>query len=286
MIRQHTVVRAVGVGLLSATLVSPLSGQNPGTSSPSSPPPIQDNSFLIEEAYNQEAGVVQHISVFTRTSGTGEWAFAFTQEWPFRSQRHQLSYTVPLQSPGSGLGSGLGDVALNYRYQLGGEGESIFAAPRLSVILPTGDDARDRGSGATGLQLNLPVSVELSPHTVTHWNAGATITPRARNAAGDRATTRAFNAGASLIWLVRPTLNFMFELAWSRAESVVGSGQRMATDGLLFAPGLRSAINFSSGLQIVPGFAVPIGLGPSRGDRAILLYLSFEHPFAESARAP
>jgi len=284
MIRQYRLMRVLAVGLVSVTLANPLSGQNPGTSPQSAPPPIQDNSFLIEEAYNQEPGVVQHISVFTRTRGTGEWTFSFTQEWPFRSQRHQLSYTVPFQSPGSDLGSGLGDVALNYRYQLGGEGASIFAAPRLSVILPTGDETRDRGSGATGLQLNLPVSVELTPQAVTHWNAGATVTPSARNAAGDRATTRGLNAGASLIWLLRPTLNFMFELAWSRSEAVVGPGQRLATDGLVFAPGLRSAINFASGLQIVPGLAVPIGLGPSSGDRAVLLYLSFEHPFAESAK--
>ncbi len=26
--------------------------------------PIQDNSFLLEEAYNQEDGVIQHISYF------------------------------------------------------------------------------------------------------------------------------------------------------------------------------------------------------------------------------
>jgi hypothetical protein len=29
------------------------------------PGPIQDNSFLAEEAYNQEPGVVQHIQTFT-----------------------------------------------------------------------------------------------------------------------------------------------------------------------------------------------------------------------------
>ena len=28
------------------------------------PPPIQDNSFLIEEAYNQEKGVIQHIQTY------------------------------------------------------------------------------------------------------------------------------------------------------------------------------------------------------------------------------
>ena len=43
------------------------------------PPPIQDNSFLIEEAYNQEPGVVQHINTFQRLRG-GPWVATFTQE--------------------------------------------------------------------------------------------------------------------------------------------------------------------------------------------------------------
>ena len=34
----------------------------PAPSGPPAPPGIADNSFLIEEAYNQEHGVVQHIS--------------------------------------------------------------------------------------------------------------------------------------------------------------------------------------------------------------------------------
>ena len=33
--------------------------------------PLEDNSFLIEEAYNQERGVVQHISNFARVRGSG-----------------------------------------------------------------------------------------------------------------------------------------------------------------------------------------------------------------------
>ena len=62
---------------------------------------IQDNSFFIEEAYNQEAGVVQHIlngwySV-DRMNGPDdkEMQFVFTQEWPIGSQTHQFSYTAP-----------------------------------------------------------------------------------------------------------------------------------------------------------------------------------------------
>lgn len=44
--------------------------------------PIQDNSFLVEEAYNQEPGVVQHISTFTRFQESKDWIYTFTQEWP------------------------------------------------------------------------------------------------------------------------------------------------------------------------------------------------------------
>jgi hypothetical protein len=44
-------------------------------------------------------------------------------------------------------------------------------------------------------------------------------------------------------------------------------------------PGLRYAIDLPSGLQIVPGISMPIGIGPSEGEYGGLFYLSFEHPF-------
>ena len=58
---------------------------------------IQDNSFFIEEAYNQEPGVVQHIFnlAIDFTNGSREIAPSFTQEWPVFSQTHQFSYTIP-----------------------------------------------------------------------------------------------------------------------------------------------------------------------------------------------
>src|SRR5215475_667041 len=83
---------------------------------------IQDNSFLIEEAYNQEPGVVQHINLFQRNWRTGEWLATFTQEYPASGIRHQLSYTVAYLriDDSTGEATGLGDLALNYRYQLVG----------------------------------------------------------------------------------------------------------------------------------------------------------------------
>ena len=50
-------------------------------------------SFLLEEAYNQEAGVVQHIQALRREQRS--WFYTFTQEWPLGGQDHQFSYTVP-----------------------------------------------------------------------------------------------------------------------------------------------------------------------------------------------
>jgi hypothetical protein len=43
---------------------------------------------------------------------------------------------------------------------------------------------------------------------------------------------------------------------------------------------VRWAYNFPIGSQIVPGIGVPIGVGASRGDRAFIVYMSFEHPLA------
>jgi hypothetical protein len=241
--------------------------------------PIADNSFLIEEAYNQEAGVVQHISTFTRPDGGGAWSYSFTQEWPLRGSTHQLSYTVPVLNE-SGTGTGIGDLALNYRYQLlGDEGDRPHVAPRLSLLLPTGSESRGRGAGGFGIQTNLPVSLRPRPWLALHGNAGLTWTPDASNVVGETATTLGANLGGSAIWLVRPTFNLMLELLWQSTEDVVGPDQQNRQSALFLNPGLRWAFNFRSGLQIVPGVAYTLGLNDAAGDDGLFLYLSFEHPF-------
>jgi len=251
-----------------------------GAQGQAAPPSISDNSFLMEEAYNQEPGVVQHISAFQLFRGADAWAYSFTQEWPLFGRTHQLSFTLPIQRihDGASVATGLGDVAVNYRFQVT-EAERLSVAPRLSLLLPTGRAKSDLGAGTLGVQVNVPASVVVASKVVTHWNAGGTVTPSAKNAVGDKATTVAYNLGASLVWLARPTFNALLEIVWTRAEAVTGPGRSAASDGLSISPGIRWAYNFSSGLQIVPGIAFPIGLGPSAGDDAVLLYLSFEHPF-------
>jgi len=240
---------------------------------------ISDNSFLIEEAYNQEAGVVQHISTFMYVKKADTWSYTFTQEWPFHDQTHQLSYTVPiLDVPGSQ--AGFGDVILNYRYQAVA-GEAVAFSPRVSLLLPTGDYKKSRGAGATGFQLNLPVSVALSNRLVTHWNLGATLTPRAREAGGSRADTTAYNYGGSIIYLASSTFNLMLEAAGTHLQLVQPGGGKSGADSLIINPGVRQAFNFPSGLQIVAGLAVPFEVRAPEHTRGVFLYLSFEHPFGQ-----
>lgn len=245
--------------------------------------PIQDNSFLLEEAYNQEAGVVQHISTFSRSRTNGDWLYTFTEEWPVRGQQSQLSVTVPFAHVHTDAphGSGLGDVAINYRYQLARDGTSAVAvAPRVTLLVPAGSARQSRGAGAFGYQVNLPVSVALSEKVVTHVNLGATLTPHSHGQDGARATTSAVNLGQSFVWLAGERVNALVEFAFNSADTVVGPGATERVNSFLVNPGIRWAMNLRNGLQIVPGISVPIGVGPSRGQRAIFFYLSFEHPLS------
>jgi hypothetical protein len=249
---------------------------------PEPAPPIQDNSFLIEEAYNQEPGVIQHISFFSRQSQNHSWVYTFTQEWPINGIKNQFSYTLGATHAGEfpGSGAGIGDTALNYRYQLVGSGETRLAiAPRFSVLIPSGDPQYGRGYGGTGLQTNTAISFVLNKHLVSHTNLGATWVPNATDAIGEQAATVGYNLGQSFIWLAHPRFNVMLETTYSDNEGIAGPSKTQRSKDLLMSPGVRWAYNFKNGLQIVPGVAVPLGVGPSSGDKGVILYLSFEHPW-------
>jgi hypothetical protein len=224
------------------------------STAPAQAPTIQDNSFLIEEAYNQEDGVIQHINSFLWQSQSHNWAYAETDEWPLRSLKHQLSLTLTALHAGDfpGSGVGWGDTILNYRYQLLGSGEAKVAmAPRLSLWLPTGKSSLGRGFGSLGLQTNLPLSIQHSGRFVTHWNAGASWLPHARNEFGSSASVVATNLGQSTVWLAKPRVNFLVETFWLGGERGVGDNKTEWSHDLFVSPGVRWAYNFRNGLQIV-----------------------------------
>lgn len=237
---------------------------------------IEDNSFLIEEAYNEDDGVAQYIQSYQYSNESREWLYTFTHEMSLSGKAHQFSYSLPVgHIQNDGFSTGIGDFALNYRYQLI-DNDVVALAPRLSVILPTGDDKKGLGYGATGYQLGIPLSVELSESWVSHWNAGATYTPNAHGVAGGKADARGYNYGASIVWLYAEKLNFFVEYVKYGIEKVQPDNTRAWEKTSFVNPGFRYAKNYASGLQMVSGVSFPIGVGPSKDDNGIFVYLSFE----------
>jgi hypothetical protein len=283
--------RLLPLALVLAPAVSfaqPATAPAPRATTPT--PPIEDNSFLAEEAYNQERGIVQHISTFMHDPKGRGWLYTFTQEWPAPTILNQLSYTVPvLRADERGASPRVGDVLLNYRRQVSQE-NGVYFAPRLSLVLPTGSARLGSGTGGIGIQANLPLTLELSPKFVTHSNVGGTYTPRGKTENDARLRVSNVTLAQSFIVLPTPTFNLMLEAIWSRTTSRVtatpASVDLPREQSLILSPGFRFAMNHASGLQIVPGLAFPVTMTGRSGNidaqTGVFLYLSFEHPFART----
>lgn len=290
--------RALPILLALATTATTARAQSPAPP-PTPPAPtdssrpfeIQDNSFFVEEAFNQDAGVVQTLygGVFLQSSG---WAMTFTQEWPVPDRKNQLSYTIPVNRLNGA--DGLGDIALNYRYQLTGEGPGRPAiSPRLTVLCPTGNTGRGLGVGAWGVQMNVPASKQVRDFYF-HGNVGLTWYPRVRadvyyqvgtNVAGTPSTTAApdvalvspFIAG-STIYRLKPMLNLMLESVLSWQEAVTGPGRADYSKVATLSPGVRGGWNIGSA-QVIVGAAFPVTFGPGSTDVGVFTYFSYEAPF-------
>ena len=202
---------------------------------------IQDNSFFVEEAYNQEAGVVQHIfnlPIFS-THGDKEISPSFTQEWPFFGQTHQFSYTVPYTF--RKMQNGLEDIRINYRLQALMESERTPAfAPRFTLVTPTGDADKGFGHDRLGYEINLPFSKIVSDRWTVHFNAGGSVFPDVR----DRDLWN-YNLGASAIYAVSKDFNFMLESVVNWEEDVDKAKHVDRSVTALISPGARYAIQFA-----------------------------------------
>ena len=237
---------------------------------------ILDNSFLVEEAFNQPRGVFQNIFGYQRMDNA--WASSFTQEWPAPSQQHQLSYTVPL----SGIvgETGLGDLMLNYRYQATVEapGRPAFS-PRVSVILPTGHREFTRDS--FGMQFNLPVSKQQGDFAF-HGNAGLTWYPRASAEFQvddpERVSLLSPHISGSTIYRLLPMFNLMLESVLQFEQLPELDGGRSRETIFTLSPGARGGWNLGDH-QLILGAAIPITWVESNSSAGVLLYLSYELPF-------
>jgi DtxR family Mn-dependent transcriptional regulator len=271
------IVRMMVLLLLGSTA---LRAQTPGPAGESFK--IADNSFLVEEAFNQEAGIFQNIFGATRIAGS--WAASFTQEWPVISQAHQFSYTLAFVDDGGQ--NGLGDTLLNYRYQavMEGPGRPAFS-PRLSLVLPSGNSDDGLGNGSLGLQVNLPFSKQTGDW-YWHWNGGVTWLPSAEATfqRGDiridreDTLTSPFLA-ASAIYRLRPMFHLMLESVLSSDQFLEETGtSRDATFTL--SPGFRGGWTVGD-KQVIVGFALPTSWSDTASTGAFV-YLSYELPFGKN----
>lgn len=234
---------------------------------------ISDNSFLVEEALNQEAGIFQNIFNI-RIIDRENWQSTFTQEWPVRSQTHQISYTVPYSAVGGQ--PGVGDALVHYRIAIfkGDDARPAFS-PRVSLIVPSGSASRGLGNGHAGWEVNLPFSKQVRD-VYFHWNGGFTHFPAARVEGGDASLLTPRVAG-SAIWRARPMLNLMLETVVEWPESAVLDARgwsRVVT----VVPGFRTGWDIGKAQTIV-GFGVPVMTQNGATSTGVLFYFSHELPF-------
>jgi Putative MetA-pathway of phenol degradation len=238
---------------------------------------IQDNSFLIEEAYNQKPGEVQFVKTLRRQQR--DWHLDFETEWALGSQDHQFSFGVPhswIRNDEGQTVKGFGDLMLNYRYQFWHESATMPAfAPRLSLILPTGSRTKGTGDESFGLETNLPFSKIVSDRVTLHANAGL-----AHLFDVDGQSPTSYKLGGSAIYAVTRDFNWMLEVVgeWEETVNDLREIERQFT--FTINPGFRTAINFRDESQLVVGFSVPIGLSKGNApDYGLFFYLSYEHDF-------
>ena len=230
---------------------------------------IRDNSFLIEEGYNQEHGVVQHILTHRTdwiASGPSEATtdFAFTQEWPLWGQKIQGSYTLPIATQFEGA-----DVHL--RYQLMQEPDDKYSiAPRLSFLLAYETDLEL--ANMLGYQINVPISKELDAKRMVHANLGATfMPPQIGSVSLDNDSLWTYHAGVSGIYAWSQNFHLMAEfLNWVQEH-----------EPPLFAanPGARYAVNLTGRVQWVFGASAPLLFRSRLESYGLFLYMSLEHDF-------
>jgi DtxR family Mn-dependent transcriptional regulator len=236
---------------------------------------ILDNSFLVEEAFNQEPGIFQNIFGVRATDGDG-WEAAFTQEWPLFTQTHQFSYTVG--ALGADGAAGMADLMINYRWQATLESASAPAfSPRVSLILATGDAERGFGSGGPGWQVNLPFSKQFGD-AYLHWNAGFTHIPSAEAGAVEH-NLLSPHVALSGIYRLRPMFNVMLEsvVEW---EHLVEGDEKRHEAAVTISPGFRTGWNVGD-TQTIVGFAVPLLITGDSTSAGVFGYFSYELPFIQ-----
>ncbi len=236
---------------------------------------IVDNSFLVEETFNQDPGIIQTTFTWLRDDAGG-WAGAIAQDWPLRVHRHQFSYTLPWD--GGGLPSHVGQVVVSYRYQfVEVSEESPGVGARVSVILPTGRPGDDN---RPGLQAAVPMTAVWKRLHV-HANAGVTWIHRVRSDTGTAASLTSPYVAGSVVWPTASMFQLMLEDVVEFDSFLDADARRGRRTTMTVSPGLRGGWNVGRN-QVVLGAAMPVDTSGRGSSVSVLGYVSLEGPFRRS----
>jgi len=269
-VNNAALLACIGILLAASAFAQAPAGSSPDRSAPFG---ITDNAFLIEEAFNQEAGIFQNIFQIS-SKRDGVWSGAFTQEWPLGGMRHQISYTLPFS--GGGIDTAFDSVGVNYRYQLLEEGAGRPAfTPRFTIILNT---RRNDAAEDVDLQINLPFSKQVGDFYF-HWSAGVTWGVDAPRPGFGTGTLTSPQVAGSVVWRLQPMFHLMVENVLDYDGSFSGSGT-LHDASYTLAPGFRWGWNVGD-QQLVLGAAATMEYFTDATRVAALTYFSYELPFAK-----
>ena len=224
-------------------------------------------------------------AAYSRDRRLRGWSFSFEQEsWLF-TENHQVALSIPfshLREDGEKQ-RGVGDIQIEYRYQLTDERPNVPAvAPGFGLILPTGNRDKGTGNGVVGYEWNIAASKKVASRLALHANLGLTYLPKVRVRLDDQRLSPkrslvSYDVGASAVFALSSNIHMLLEWVGEFEEEINDKGKKEHDFKAVLSPGIRAAVINKDRLQLLVGVGIPIGVTGPAENYGVLLYLSVEH---------
>lgn len=233
---------------------------------------IEDNSFLLEEAYNQEIGVYQFIQNYQTFGKSGRYKYSFQNEIPITNETQQFSYEFRYERAEDERHGAVNDPVINYRIQPYSK-DGVMFADRFGLIIPLGRVEKDAGNGVWGLEFMHAGSIELNDSFQTHFNIGVNYLPHAKfEDTNNRKSITNLILGSSLVHHWKDNLNFLMEALYESEDQ--------DDPQLSLSPGMRWSFDFEwNDTQMVHGISFPIEVLNDSTEKSVFFYFSMEPSF-------
>lgn len=241
---------------------------------------IEDNSFYLEEGFNQDAGMVQFIQSYEMSTRVSQGLYDLTIEMPITDKVHQWSYGFEALNKGNEGRQDIGDSVLSYRYQsLNRDG--YLMAERFGLILPTGSVEHETSNGVLGLDFKYAATIPVATLWMNHWNVGSRILPNSKRFKQKvRVSEQEYSLATSGVYLYSDHLNLILEAIFTNFNGFGDEGEKITENAITLNPGIRVDFDIDwNATQVVPGISFPARFVGGLIEQGILFYLSFEPNF-------